>query len=253
MRSRGVFKKHERRQQRACTSCTATTVLCSPVTKRPLCSKCQQLPPHRLVRLQRALRLGYCLTTLRAEGPHATDSCSDAIASPLWLLSRLEARVARDPGLFQPARAREDAATLRREKRDAAPAFDLYRKLAVEAGVHQAMLYGPHSVAVGRGLIAADQGLQFALGGRDAWSFIREHAWCAWTVLEGRFCSRVATLNCAAAVLRAWWMPRTEMHAALSVNRACLAGHLRTLASLVPASILRYKSPLSPSPQPPGV
>jgi hypothetical protein len=77
--------------------------------------------------------------------------------------------------LFQPARARADAATLRREKRDAAPAFDLYRKLAVEAGVHQSLLYGPHGVAVERGLIAAEQGLQFALGGRDAWSFIREH------------------------------------------------------------------------------
>jgi hypothetical protein len=63
------------------------------------------------VGLQRALRLGYCLTTLRAriEGPppHATEYDGDAIASPLWLLSRLEARVARDPGLFQPARAQQ--------------------------------------------------------------------------------------------------------------------------------------------------
>jgi hypothetical protein len=127
------------------------------------------------VRLQRALRLGYCLTTLRAEGPHATEYDGDAIASPLWMLARLEARVAQEPALFQPARARADAATLRREKRYAAPTFDLYRKLAVEAGVHQALLYGPHGVAVERGLFAANQGLQFALGGRDAWSFIREH------------------------------------------------------------------------------
>ena len=174
MRSRGVVAKRKR-PQRACTSCATATGLYSLVTKRPLCSKCQQLPPHRLVRLQRALRLGYCLTTLRLEGPHATEYDGDAIASPLWLLSRLEARVAQEPALFQPARARADAATLRREKRDAAPAFDLYRKLAVEAGVHQALLYGPHSGAVERGLIAANQGLQFALGGRDAWSFIREH------------------------------------------------------------------------------
>jgi hypothetical protein len=174
MRSRGVAAKRKR-PQRACTSCATATGLYSLVTKRPLCSKCQQLPPHRTVRLQRALRLGYCLKTLRAEGPHATEYDGDAIASPLWLLAHIEARVARDPVLFQPARARADAATLRREKRDAAPAFDLYRKLAVEAGVHQAMLYGPHSVAVERGLIAADQGLQFALGGRDAWAFMREH------------------------------------------------------------------------------
>jgi hypothetical protein len=77
------------------------------------------------------LWLGYCLTTLRAEGPHATEYDGDAIASPLWLLARLEARVAQEPALFQPARARADAATLRREKRDAAPAFDLYRKLGL--------------------------------------------------------------------------------------------------------------------------
>jgi hypothetical protein len=83
--------------------------------------------------------------------------------------------VSREPDLFQPARAREDAATLRKERRDAAPAFDAYRKAAVEAGVHQAMLYGPHSVAVGRGLIPVDQGMQFALGGRDALAFMRGH------------------------------------------------------------------------------
>ncbi len=97
------------------------------------------------------------------------------ITAPLWLLSRLEARVAREPNLFQPARARSDAAELRREKREAAPAFDAYRKAAVEAGVHQAMLYGAHSVATGRGLITADQGLQVALGGREAWCFMRRH------------------------------------------------------------------------------
>jgi hypothetical protein len=174
MRSRGVAKK-QRRRQRACTACNAKTVLCSPVTKQPLCSTCQQLPQHRLVRQHHALELGYCLATLRTVGPHVSEHDADAIASHLWQLARLEARVAQEPGLFQPARARADAATLRREKRDAAPAFDLYRKLAVEAGVHQALLYGPHSVAVERGLIAADQGLQFALGGRDAWAFMREH------------------------------------------------------------------------------
>jgi hypothetical protein len=125
--------------------------------------------------MQHALKLGYCLATMRAEGPHLTQHCEDAIAAPHWLLSRLEARVAREPSLFHPARARADAETLRREKRDAAPAFDAYRKAAVETGVHHAMIYGPHSVAVGRGLITADQGLQFALGGRDAWCFIRRH------------------------------------------------------------------------------
>jgi hypothetical protein len=156
-------------------SCCAKTTCVSPFSHLPLCAKCQQLPQHMLVRMHHALDLGYCLATLRAEGPHLTKLCEDAIADPQWLLSRLESRVAREPSLFHPARARADAATMRREKRDAAPAFDAYRKAVVEAGVHQSMLYGPHSVAVGRGLITAEQGLQFALGGRDAWCFMRRH------------------------------------------------------------------------------
>jgi len=239
MRSRGVAKTHERRQVRTCTSCAAATGLYSPVTKRPLCSKCQQLPKHRLVGLQRALRLGYCLTTLRAEGPHATAYDGDAIASPLWLLARLEARVARDTGLFQPARARADAATLRREKCDAAPAFDIYRKLAVEAGVHQALLYGPHGVAVDRGLIAADQGFQFALGGRDAWAFMREH-WRAFRRVRRLAANplhlTVATFKEAARC----YMRRTQLYTANELRQGQLDSWTPSLRLVTARSVELY-------------
>lgn len=174
MRSRGIFK-NPRPVPNTCLSCCSKTTACSPFSRLPLCSRCQQLPQYKVVRLHHALNLGYCLATLRAEGPHLTVHCEDAIAAPHWLLSRLEARVAREPSLFQPARARADEATLRREKRDATHAFDAYRRAAVVAGVHQSMMYGPHCVAVGRGLITAEQGLQFALGARDACFFMRRH------------------------------------------------------------------------------
>jgi hypothetical protein len=223
MRSRGVTKKHKRQQQRACTSCTAKTLMFSPVTKRPLCSTCQQLPQHRLVRLHHALDLGYSLATLRTEGPHLTAYCGDAIAAPQWQLARLEARVSREPDLFQPARAREDAATLLKERRDAAPAFDAYRKAAVEAGVHQAMLYGPHSAAVGRGLIPAEQGMQFALGGRNAWTFMREH-WRAFQHVRRLVANplrlTVATVKEAAR----FYMRKTHLYAVHELRQ----GHLES-------------------------
>jgi hypothetical protein len=136
--------------------------------------------------------------------------CGDSIAEPHWLLSRLEARVAREHRLFQPARARDDAATLRREKRDAAPAFDAYRKAAVAAGVHQAMLYGPHSVATGRGLITAEQGLQFALGGRDAWFFMRRH-WCAFQHVPRLAANPLHRTAGALKEVARCWMHRTHL------------------------------------------
>jgi hypothetical protein len=109
----------------------------------------------------------------------------------------------------------------------------------VEAGVHQALLYGPHSVAVERGLIAADQGLQFALGGQDAWAFMREH----WRAL--RRVSRLAAspLHLTVATFKEaarCYMHRTQLYTAHELRQGQLDSWTPTLRVMTSRSLEVY-------------
>jgi hypothetical protein len=67
----------------------------------------------------------------------------------------LEAIVRHWPHLFDPARARADAATLRRERRAALPELDAFRTSVLRRGVPPAFCSGPHVDAVTRGVLSA--------------------------------------------------------------------------------------------------
>lgn len=110
--------------------------------------------------MHRALSSGYPLETLRLATSGAT--------APLFSVRRLEALVRSQPHLFDPVRARADAATLRRERRAALPEMDAFRARILHTGVPAAFRSGAHVDAVARGVLSARRAVRIAAAGAAA-------------------------------------------------------------------------------------
>ena len=98
----------------------------------------------------------------------AADARVPAAPHPQFSRRRLEALVRHQPRLFDPARARADAATLRRERRAAMPELDAFRARLLRRGVPAAFSVGAHADAVARGLLGARRAVKIATAGAAA-------------------------------------------------------------------------------------
>jgi len=114
--------------------------------------------------VHRALSSGYPLSTLRI--------VTSGAAAPLFSVRRLEALVRHQPHLFDPDRARADAATLRREQRAALPELDAFRARLLRHGVPAAFRSGAHAEAVARGVLSARRAVKIAAAGAAACRYI---------------------------------------------------------------------------------
>ena len=142
-----------------CTSCAALQLV-APARRQRTCRRCRAAPHSALLTVHRALSSGYPLETLRLATSGAT--------APLFSVRRLEALVRSQPHLFDPVRARADAATLRRERRAALPEMDAFRARILHTGVPAAFCVGAHVDAVARGVLSARRAVRIAAAGAAA-------------------------------------------------------------------------------------
>lgn len=154
-----------------CASCFALQLAARVGASGPrpcMCTRCRAMPRNAMLSVHRALSLGYPLATLRI----AADARVPAAPHPQFSRRRLEALVRHQPRLFDPARARADAATLRRERRAAMPELDAFRARLLRRGVPAAFSVGAHADAVARGLLGARRAVKIATAGAAACRYI---------------------------------------------------------------------------------
>jgi hypothetical protein len=147
-----------------CTSCAALQLFAPARRRQRTCRRCRAAPHSALLTVHRALSSGYPLDTLRLATSGAT--------APLFSVHLLEALVRNQPHLFNPVRARADAARLRRERRAALPEMDAFRARVLRTGVPAAFCVGAHADAVARGVLGARRAVRIAAAGAAACRYI---------------------------------------------------------------------------------